>query len=115
MAVSMRSGMISMRSGYLATKLMAMADAFRSQSAWSCRKAGKSDKTVRTHSGRVEAASSSEYFMRSKVGCARRLYQQWFGWKSGKQGKWICSGEKEFESNSCEGRAAASHSLSPYD
>src|SRR5438445_3389940 len=67
MAVSMSAGMISMRSGYLATKLMAMADAFRSQSAWSCRKAGKSDKTVRTHSGRVEAARSSEYFMRSQV------------------------------------------------
>src|SRR5437879_6495517 len=81
MAVSMSAGMISMRSGYLATKLMAMADAFRSQSAWSCRKAGKSDKTVRTHSGRVEAARSSEYFMRSQVGCSSRLYQQWFEWK----------------------------------
>src|SRR6266511_2449475 len=59
----MSSGMISTRSGYLATKLIAIADAFRSQSAWSCRKAGKFSRTVLTHSGRVGAARSSEYFM----------------------------------------------------
>src|SRR6266480_7492548 len=71
MAVSMSSGMISTRSGYLATKLIAIADAFRSQSAWSCRKAGKFDRTVFTHSGRVEAESSRESFIAS---LARRQF-----------------------------------------
>src|SRR5206468_11860315 len=85
MAVSMSSGMISTRSGYLATKLMAMAEAFRSQSAWSRRNAGKSDNTVRTQSGWVAVASSSEYFMRSRFRGARRVYQMGVEWKSGKR------------------------------
>src|SRR5947209_7310 len=42
---------------------MAMAEALRSQSAWSCRNAGRFDTTTLTHSGRVAVASSSEYFM----------------------------------------------------
>src|SRR5258708_4973124 len=67
MPVSINSGIISTRSGYLATKLIAIAEAFRSQSAWSCKKAGKSDITVLTHSGRVVAVNSSEYFMPRKV------------------------------------------------
>src|SRR5687767_14207836 len=55
--------MISTRPGYFATKLIAIADAFRSQSAWSCMNAGKSDITACTHSGRVAAVRSSESFI----------------------------------------------------
>src|SRR6185503_17683197 len=67
MAVSISSGMISVRSGYLATKLIAIADAFRSQSAWSCRNDGKSDITVFTHAGGLVATRSKESFMYDRL------------------------------------------------
>jgi hypothetical protein len=43
---------------------MAIADAFRSQSAWSCRKEGKSPITAATHSGRLAVVRSRDNFMR---------------------------------------------------
>src|SRR5436190_24397573 len=76
----MRSGMISTRSGYLATKLIAIAEAFRSQSAWSWRKAGKFAITVLIHSGRVAPASSSVNFMGPRMVWRRTVWQRQMNW-----------------------------------
>ena len=58
MAVSIKSVCISNRSGYFATRLIAMAEALRSQSAWSWRKVSKSAKTASNHSLGLSAFNS---------------------------------------------------------